>query len=62
MTGRVIEVSGSADGVPVTGELAPVLKVLAPSTPMARMIRERLAARSETVDPVESGGEPAPTS
>ena len=52
---------------PVTGERAPILHVLAPSTPMARMIRERLAREdeeaavaSETADPGESGGSPAP--
>lgn len=45
---------------PVTGERAPVLHVLAPSTPMARMIRERLAEQDAAVDLGESEGSPRP--
>lgn len=40
---------------PVTGEHAPVLKVLASTTPMARMIRERLAAEDATAASGETG-------
>lgn len=45
---------------PVTGERAPVLRVLNPATPMARMIRERLAERSAESETGEMVGGPRP--